>query len=174
MKRPPTYAGYPAFGCADNGVCAALAISPMESNIGCGPTLQFSPITSTRSSSSAWTISVGVTPTSVCPSSVSVIWATMGSGHASRAPCTAARISSRSRNVSRMSRSTPASDRIAACRRKAARACSGVTGPSIGVSRFPTGPMAPATHTICPVSRRASRAMATPLRLISSSFSSSP
>ena len=107
-----------------------------------GPTAQFTPMmVAPRFSSSGANRSGGV-PSSVLPSSSVVICAMIGRLDTERTASIAAPISFRSRNVSRMKRSTPPSTSACACSRKYSRASSTPVLPH-GSMRMPSGPMAP-------------------------------
>src|SRR5919202_1401170 len=109
MLRPSTSRGLPALGCADNLTLVTAAMRSMVSSIGAGPTAQFTPrIVTPRRSRSGANFSGGV-PSSVLPSSSVVICATIVRRDTLRTASIAAPISFRSRNVSRMKRSTPPS-----------------------------------------------------------------
>ena len=110
MLRPPTSRGMPALGCALSFLRVAPAIFSIASRMACGPTEQFSPMTSTSSLSSVRARSSGLAPYDVRPSTPMVICAITGIvGSTVRAARTACAISARSPNVSSRKQSTPPS-----------------------------------------------------------------
>ena len=119
MLRPSMSRGRPALGCADRRAGVTAAMRSIVSSMCAGPMLQFTPTTSApRRSSSGANCSGGV-PSRLLPSSSIVICATMGKVEILRTAAMAAPISFRSRNVSRMNRSTPpATQRLAPARGK--------------------------------------------------------
>ena len=144
MLRPSTSRGWPALGCADSLRVVTAAMRSIVSSIGAGPTAQLTPmIVAPRFSSSGANFSGGV-PSSVLPSSSVDICATIGRSDTLRTASIAAPISFRSRNVSRMKRSTPPSANACACSRKYSRASSTPVLPH-GSMRMPSGPIDPAT-----------------------------
>ena len=156
MLRPSTSRGWPAFGCAESFRVVTAAMRSIVSSIGAGPTAQLTPMTvAPRRSSSGVNRSGGV-PSSVLPSSSVVICATIGRSETLRTASIAAPISLRSRNVSRMNRSTPPSASACACSRKYSRASSTPVLPH-GSIRMPSGPIAPGDVGV--LSRAARRAM---------------
>ena len=172
MLRPSTRMGSPALGMALMGFEEYCIIFSMVSRVALGPTEQFSPMASTgQESISRVNVSVSVPP-GRCPKSSMVTWAITARSlpAASRAAATASRSSSRFPNVSRMSRSMPASSSASICSRNAARASANDVGPS-GSMRTPSGPTAPATKM---PSLAASRASRTPAWLMAFSFSAIP
>ncbi len=136
--------GFPALGCADSRARVTPAIRSIDSRSGAGPTLQLRPMTSAPVASRAGANSSGGVPSRLLPSSSVVICATTGSADTLRTAATAALISLRSRKVSTMNRSTPASASACACSRKYSWASSTPTLPQ-GSIRIPSGPTAPAT-----------------------------
>src|SRR5206468_1414033 len=107
MLRPSTSRGWPALGCAESLRFVTAAMRSMVSSIGAGPTAQLTPITVAPRRSNSGVKRSGGVPSSVLPSSSVVIWATIGRSDTLRTASMAALISFRSRNVSRMKRSTP-------------------------------------------------------------------
>jgi len=99
-----------------------------------------------------------------------VISVMTGRSQALRTARSAAWISSRSENVSRMNPSTPPASSPSTWRRKNVNASSREVGPK-GSMRTPRGPTAPRTLTRSPAAARASRAAAV---LIFSVSSASP
>ena len=117
MLRPSMSRGRPALGCADSRARVMVDIRSIVSSIGAGPMLQFTPMMSAYGSSAGANCSGGV-PSRLLPSSSIVICATTGRSHTLRIAAMAARTSVRSRNVSRMNRSTPPASSASACSRK--------------------------------------------------------
>ena len=95
------------------------------------------------------------------------------SAETERAARTASRSSIGLANVSRTSRSTPASRSASICSTKMARASSGVIVP-IGPSGWPMLLTEPARKTGSPLTSRASRAILTPRKLTSRTRCSRP
>ncbi len=159
ILRPEISRGMPALGCAESLRCVTAAIFSSASRMTAGPTEQLSPITSAPHSSSRWAHTSGDVPYDVVPSSWIVIWATMGSSHASRTASMAWWISCRSLNVSSTKKSTPPSSSPSICSRKIERASSSDVGP-YGSMRIPSGPIEPPTSALPAAASRASRAAA--------------
>jgi hypothetical protein len=130
----------------------------MVSRIAAGPTEQLTPITSAPARSISGANVSGGVPSRLLPSSSVVICATIGSVDTLRTARIAVRSSDRSRNVSRMNRSTPPSTSAEACSLKTAAASSRPVRPQ-GSTRTPSGPIDPATHAS---SRAAWRAIFAP------------
>ncbi len=172
MFRPSIRMGRPAFGMALIGLEVSGNMRSMVSSVAFGPTEQFRPITSTGHESISRVKASVSAPPGRWPKSSMVTCATTArsSPAASRAALTASRSSSRLPNVSRISRSTPASTSASICSRNAARASAKEVGPS-GSMRTPSGPTAPATNAPPCAASRASRTAA---RLISRNFSAMP
>ena len=170
--RPSTVTGSPAFGITLNGFVVCGAIASIASSSARGPDEQFSPITSTGHCVNASAMFAAEVPSSSVPSSSIATCAISGISRpaASRTASTASRSSSKSRNDSRMIRSTPASTSAATCSRNKSRASAKLTGPN-GSSRTPNGPTAPATKAW---SCATSLAIRTPAWLICRSFSANP
>ncbi len=162
--------GRPALGCAARRMCVIDAMRSIVSSIGAGPTLQFTPMTSGPCCSRAGANCSGGVPSRLLPSSSVVICATIGRPQMLRTAAIAALTSLRSRNVSRMNRSTPPSSSACACSRKYASASSLPVLPH-GSMRMPSGPIAPATYAWLRAALFARRA---PSTLISRSRSARP
>ena len=118
MLRPSTSRGWPALGCADSRSVGHRRHPLDRLEHRRRTDAQLTPMTvAPRRSSSGANRSGGV-PSSVLPSSSVVICATIGRSDTLRTASIAAPISFRSRNVSRMNRSTPPSASACACSRK--------------------------------------------------------
>ena len=143
---PRCRAGRPAFGCADSafGRDPRHPLDRFEHRRGPDAAVDADDVARARSSSG--TNCSGGVPSRLLPSSSVVICATIGHvAHARAPPRSRRRVSLRSRNVSRMNRSTPPSSSAAACSRKSASASSTPVLPH-GSMRMPSGPIAPATY----------------------------
>ena len=152
---------------------SAPCISLTNSNMRAGPSEQLTPATSTPSAARMCATSAGPAPAVVTPSFPSVTSATTGRSVVWRATRTATANSSRSEKVSKISRSAPASQRMAICSAKAAAASPCRNLPPER-ARLPRGPTEPAIQAACPLISLASRASLTPRKLISLTLSASP
>ena len=156
IERPPTSRGMPAFGCADSLRVVTVAMRSIASRIVCGPTEQFSPITSTPQRSSTRAMSSGLAPKAVRTSGPTVACAITGiPASTSRAAKIACSSSSRSVNVSKRKQSAPPAFNASICSRNSPRASSLPVGP-YGSRRTPNGPTAPDTSRCSPAASRAS------------------
>ena len=156
MLRPSISRGRPALGWADNRAEVTAASRSIDSSIGAGPTLQLTPTTSAPRATSTGANCSGGVPSRLLPSSSVVICATMGRSQMRRTAAIAALISFRSRNVSRMKRSTPPARRASACSVKYCSASSTPVFPQ-GSTRIPRGPIAPATYARSSASSESAR-----------------
>ncbi len=161
MKRSSTRLGSPAFGMADTGSPRGSSFSTAAYTT-CGPSQQFTPMTSQPSAFSRSPIAATGVPSAMVSASSTETCAITGRSRptARRTPSRASSISSGWRMVSIMSTSTPPSASAAACSRNASRTRSRSSSEKPAKTR-PVGPMAPATNTRSPATLRASRAAAT-------------